>query len=405
MGTPRPLFVTGPARSGSTLLCMMLSAHPEVMVASDPYLTLFRSLRNAIVRERTRIEIQKNFDPSTPIQDYYFSDELLEIMNAIQASDLDITFNKEEWTDFTEICLGRTRNMCPDLVPLFGKLLGSTYKDIFDNALSLIAEARDSNGRKWVGFKEVWTIEFFAAMGRSYPDARFIVLLRDPRAIVASMLALGDQDQSQAAHTLSYLRQWRKYVAFALRYQHSMIFKNRIMVLNYEELLRNPEEVVSNICNFLSVRFDSAMLDTNCYFDYSTRTKWTGNSSFEKQVKGLQSKQTERWQTKLTPDILRLIDLICGPDMNLMGYASSAARREQWPDPMILEYLMRNARIRCSWRSDFADPQRDYGYELFRRALLDLSGNDLDDGVVRRSFLFKEVFLQLQENALAAKCA
>ena len=54
MDRPSPLFVTGTTRSGGTLLARALSAHKEIMVASDPYLEMFRSLRNAIVRDRLR---------------------------------------------------------------------------------------------------------------------------------------------------------------------------------------------------------------------------------------------------------------------------------------------------------------------------------------------------------------
>ena len=50
MNDYNPLFVANLPRSGSYLINMMLSANPAVEVASEPYLELFRSMRNAFIR-------------------------------------------------------------------------------------------------------------------------------------------------------------------------------------------------------------------------------------------------------------------------------------------------------------------------------------------------------------------
>src|SRR5262249_1395144 len=86
-GTPSQLFVSGPARSGTTLVARVLSAHTQVEVAPDPALPLFRSLRNAILRESGLLA-----DPGLPLQDYYFSAEGLRALDAIQASSLAVPF-------------------------------------------------------------------------------------------------------------------------------------------------------------------------------------------------------------------------------------------------------------------------------------------------------------------------
>ena len=84
-----PLFLCGPACSGTNLVKAILGVHPEINLESEPYLPLFRSLRNAIVSRSNNFVFQ-SFDPKSPFNEYYFFDERLAIMDLIQSSDLDI---------------------------------------------------------------------------------------------------------------------------------------------------------------------------------------------------------------------------------------------------------------------------------------------------------------------------
>ena len=42
----------------------------------------------------------------------------------------------------------------------------------------------------------------------------------------------------------------------------------------------------------------------------------------------------------------------------------------------------------------------DYGFELFRKAMLTSLENDFDDGLIKRAFLFKEVFDLLKKDPI-----
>lgn len=393
---PRPLFVTGTARSGSTLLSRMLSAHRTVMVACDPFFPVFPSLRNTIVLNSADSCLQTSFDPSFPLDDYYFSDRRLRIMDAIQASDLHLPFDRHEWEHLREGIARRMKHECADLLPRLDGLLGPSYKEIFDNGLAIIGEGRDARNRSWVGFKEVWIVEFFAALARAYSEARFIVLLRDPRAMVASMQAMDQLDSSQIAHTLSYARHWRKYVAFARQYAGDPDLADRFLVVTYERLVTEPHKTAGELCEFLEVEFDADMLDPDQYVDYSTGGTWRGNSSFAPAMSTISNEQQERWRTHIEARVLRLVEFVCGPEMRLAGYEPVTDADSAEPGPEVLHYMIENGQQPCSWRSDFGDPQQDYGFELFRRSLLAADGRWLDAGLVRRSFLFERVFRELR---------
>ena len=75
------------------------------------------------------------------------------------------------------------------------------------------------------------------------------------------------------------------------------------------------------------------------------------------------------------------------------GFYISSSQNEI--DEDILEYLIQSCNNHAKWRSDFEDPQKDYGFELFRHALVTQSEGDQESAIIRRSFLFEDVFKQL----------
>jgi len=396
MNQPYPLFVTGTARSGTTLLSYMLNAHPNMMLAIDPFLPLFRSFRNAVIRESGDAHLRAVFDPASALSDYYFDDDRLRMLEAIQTSDLDIRFDQSEWDVFYSASLSRIQIECGDLAPHLKRLRCADYRQMFDRALEILAQARNVTTRPWVGFKEVWIIEFFAPLARAYPQARFIVIQRDPRAVLASLLALARRDVSQKAHVLSYLRHWRKYAAFVLHYRNHPLLINRMHILKYEDLVSEPERSAQQLCGFLDIPFEPAMLDSGNYVDYTTGKTWEGNSSFEEALKGISAAPLEQWQDELETSVVKTVEFICGPEMTLEDYQPITAPIGCPGDADVLEYLMRDNLEACSWRSDFGNLQLDYGFELFRRALLEARG-DKDPNLVRRSFLFEEVYARLRK--------
>ncbi len=399
-----PIFATSMARSGAYLISMMLSANKDVMIASDPYLEVFRSMRNAFVRYGASPDLQQAFDPQSSIQDYYYTDERIGLMDVVQAGDLATPFDPQEWDRFLETSISRAGLQCAELAPYLPELKAESYKGLFDNALDIMVRARSAFGRKWVGFKDSWTIEFFGPLARAYPDARFIIIFRDPRAIINSMLGMIDKDPSQLAHALSYARHWRKYVAFLVRYRNDPLFSNRLYFLTHEQVLREPERKAREMCDFLEVDYASVMLDTVNYFDFATGAIWKGNSSFEDVTTGISIHRAERWRDRLDPRVLKMVEFMCGPDMKIMGYEPvTGADTGKWPDPDILDYIIDAECEYAKWRSDLGDPQQDFGFEMFRRALLTLPKLVLDAGLVRRSFLFEEVFSQLRQEEVEAK--
>ena len=92
----KPLFIFGLARSGTNLLARMLDRHPDVTVALDPYLPLFRSLRNALVASRAAKEVRQRFSSSAPFQDYYFDPDGAALLDLMLAGEANLPLDQDE---------------------------------------------------------------------------------------------------------------------------------------------------------------------------------------------------------------------------------------------------------------------------------------------------------------------
>ena len=137
-----PLFMTNTARSGSNLIGQMLTANAAVNVASEPFLELFRSIRNSFIRVGASPDLHRSFDPDSPVQDYYFTDERIGLMDVVQQGDLSTPVLEQDWEQFLEKSTPRTALTCAELVPYIGQMKGDSYKEMVDKGLEIIAKAR-----------------------------------------------------------------------------------------------------------------------------------------------------------------------------------------------------------------------------------------------------------------------
>ena len=76
-----------------------------------------------------------------------------------------------------------------------------------------------------------------------------------------------------------------------------------------------------------------------------------------------------------------------------------------WSDPGLLDFAVRGNDGEYTWRSDRGNPQEDYGFELFRQAVLMLPEPPEDTGLIRRSFLFEEVYERIRHLMIATTSA
>jgi hypothetical protein len=202
----RFIFVGGAPRSGTTLVQNMLDCHPEILGAPE-FLNLDR-----IVELRNRL------------------------LQGIDLGALD-AFASGPQVDRL------TAQLIEDLLLPLADRLGAPY----------LSEKTPSNA---LVFREL--LELF-------PASRCIFVLRDPRAVIASMLEVGRRAAAQEHPTQPWTRSLPAAVAYVQRYFRAARAAaaeapGRVLTVRYETLVTEPEAETRAICGFLGLPWSAAML-------------------------------------------------------------------------------------------------------------------------------------------------
>lgn len=382
-----PLFVFGIARSGTNLLARMLDAHPRISLALDPLMPLFKVWRNLTVEHAAPAYVADAFDPASPFQDYYFSAAGPVLLDLMLATSSDLQVPPREQDALRAAVHERAALESSDLAMRFSDWHGETVHDLFRAAFAILRDhAAGKANPAFVGIKEVWTLEFALPLARAFPQARFLVIHRDPRAVIASLATMMRDDGSQAAHTISYLRHWRKHVAVARHLETAPDLKDRLMAVRFEDLVAEPGEQGKRLATFLDLDFEEVMLRPG-------QGIWGGNSSFGPLRAAIDANACERWRDHLGCAMIETVEYYCGPEMGLLGYP--AASSETAPGRAVVRETFSADRRPGKWRSDSGDPAADLAWEMLRRTMLAGAGANWPEEVGRRCFLFDDIFAAL----------
>lgn len=195
----KPIFLVGAERSGTTVLRLMLDHHPDI------------SWRNEFEHAVDRVPDHQGWPD---LEKYY---DWLETHRIFQASG--VTINKD--LDY------------PALINDF------------------LVQHRDRAGKAIIG---ATVHRHFDRLLRIWPDAVFIHILRDGRDVARSNIGMG-----WAGNVWIGIEKWIKAEQLWKRLQSTIPVERRIEV-TYENLINNPEQELTRICEFLGLSYASEMM-------------------------------------------------------------------------------------------------------------------------------------------------
>ena len=170
-----------------------------------------------------------------------------------------------------------------------------------------------------------------------FPEARFIHVVRDPRAVVNSMRRVPWSSGTLVGDAAV----WRGQIYRALRKPPAA---GRLLTVAYERLVAEPEAEVARVCAFLGVPYDARVVapDRGAPVGVDVdREPWKRNAAGPI-VRG----PADRWRGELTPAQVYAIEAAAGGALRRMGYAPTGRlpRRLAGPPVRALD------RIRRWWR-------------------------------------------------------
>lgn len=383
----RLLFTSGTARGGTNFRTLMLNNHPQIQMAIDPFIPLFRFYRDSLLKANG----SGLFAPSGILDDYYFSDTKLQIMKSIQDANPDIPFDSSQWGHLKVAIANRMKLASMNLIPHLDKLPAPTFRETFYNTMKVIASASDKGTDiVWTGFNDNWAMEFFPLIAQLIPEAKFILHLRDPRAVVFSS-EFAEPDPSKRPTIISFARHLRKYFAFASILPNNPYLQNRILVTYYESFIQNPETEVRCMADFLGIEYNSKMIDFDL-FRKADGTVWPSDWAVYQTSDAI-------WRKDMPRDMAELTEFICDPDMRLHGYQPEIYDPSFGLSHKAFEYALSNSYKCLGWRTDFTEIERTMGCEFYRKQMLKTKIK-YTKKEIERCFLFPKVFDQVKNFAV-----
>jgi hypothetical protein len=274
-----PVFVVGGPRSGTTLLSAMLAAHSAFDCGPE---THFLSRWSHMARsERERI-----LDP----------DDWPERATTYVCS---LALGKKPIYPMYDLEREQVRGWLAQRPPSLATMLES-----------LTAQRAGRNGApRWVE-KTPRHLEVPDLITESWPQARIVRIVRDPRDAAVSLTKVPFGTPSLLTN-LSVLARMNE--AAADFYRES----SRALTVRYEDLVANPERELRRICEFVEVEYEPAMIED--------RSGVTGVAAAHEWWKGdatgpLDRSRSGRWADEMPPAVQHYAALNLGPMLEEHGY-------------------------------------------------------------------------------------
>jgi hypothetical protein len=278
MTTTGPIVVTGPDRSGTTLLYALLGSHPDI----------------SMVR---RTNMWRWFDQR-------FGD-LADPTNLGRCLETMLRYERLDVLGIDAEAVRAEFRQGP-----------ATYGRLFD--IAHCQHARRRNRARWAD-KSLHT-EFAAdrVLGE-LPEARMIHMVRDPRDRYASIIRRYEGRSKGPGAVmgawLASMAQGRRNVA-----RHP----GRYLFVRFETLAAQPEATLRQICRFLDLDYAPAMLGMDAVADSDA---YSGNSSFGTLQPGtISTRPIGRYRSVLSPRQIAFVQACAGRQMRAQGYTLDRVR-------------------------------------------------------------------------------
>jgi hypothetical protein len=243
----RLVFVGGPERSGTTLLQNILDSHPDIH-GTPPFIHLEDMLA---LRKKFHHSVEQGFMT-------HFCDR----------DDVDCAVNH-----------------------MIARLLGPAVEK---SETRLVSEKTPGNALVFDGIHTL------------LPQARFILVVRDPRAIISSLLAVGERGKRMGQREPNHTRRVRDAIRRVRRHLAAGFdFAKRnpavCWVVRYEDLVLDPEAETRRVCVFLGIEWTEAMLrpsEVDHPGEKSARDAWYTREEFRRDP---EPSRVHAWKETLRP--------------------------------------------------------------------------------------------------------
>ena len=287
-----PIFVIGAERSGTTLLRLMLTAHPDICIPPE---SLF------FVALESKYGAAPDLLPQ--IEDF---------LNDLYNNNFHRFW---EWNVDPKLLLNNWKNYHQLSYTQAVETVYQTYCQQFDPAASI-----------W-GDKNPFHIYQLGKIRRYFPGVKVILIVRDFRACYSSVKKLVAKEQErgevwQGIKTIGGLtHQWNQVVKIIEKYHQKW---EQFYLVSYEDLVREPSAQLAKICKWVGVDFQESMLqfyqkNAELGLVPVNQMVWHPNT-----LEPIGSDRINAWQDELSVTELETIELMNWKNLEKLGYKCSS---------------------------------------------------------------------------------
>ena len=218
----QPVFIIGAGRSGTTLLRSMLVAGGQIAIPPETQIVhkmalLFKTTRSLGWADQARLVIS--------------------------------AFESHRFFPLWQVNLGG----------VYQKILALPKNErslarIIDEVYMTYAAQSFPGAKVWGDQSPIHTF-YLPYIKRIFPQARYIHLLRDGRDVTASLVSRFGEN-----HLYESVLRWKTSLKRINQFR-KQIQSRQYLEVRYEDLVREPEQVLQQVCQFIGIDYSTVMLD------------------------------------------------------------------------------------------------------------------------------------------------
>src|SRR5213592_3343033 len=294
----RACFIAGQAKSGTTLVAALLDSHPELLVLPQEtayFPTVLRKYRHADRRGQC---------------DYLTNESFSRVLFGGEPK-----WREHEYKDFPQHKFLETferlafdpANARRDLLGLMAEAYAVTLGIPIDRIKRWIEKTPANRNH---------VDEIFAR----FPQAKLLVTLRDPRAILATQIALEQTRKTKRFSVYYVVAHWRVAAKLGRRVRSGDVPG---LFVQFEQVVSEPSAVMKNVSDYLEVAFDPNIVLTPTKIGQP----WGGNSAAQIAFSEVSAEPASRWENELSEDEIGWVEWHCRDLMPEFGYQPRLSAR------------------------------------------------------------------------------
>tara|TARA_R110002050_G_scaffold222726_3_gene358510 strand:- start:2762 stop:3769 length:1008 start_codon:yes stop_codon:yes gene_type:complete len=272
-----PFFLIGSGRSGTTLLRTILNQHPDICIPPESH----GAIPNAV-------------------KQYYIGGESgWQRLISLSIGEFLRHTNFKLWKTDLQKNISELYELSPEKQSL---------RSIIDYIYQEYIKKHKIGASRW-GDKTPFNTLRLKWILKLYPNAKFVFVLRDPRAVASSF-----RKSEINPHLHESALRWKASIkAFEKLGQNS---KSNTLLLKYEDLVMEPEAIIRKVCLFLNIEFQTTMLTERRAFSGDGTIAHHKNSQ-----RKINRTSLEKWREFLSKEEIKNIESITGSLLTNYGYS------------------------------------------------------------------------------------